>query len=101
VVIGNIAASKLQVKEGDTLEIGGDQGKHQVRICAVTNDYLVGGLTLYMSWETGQRLMKIQGVDGYIIRAEKSKLLSLKPKLQEICKRYGVLLNSQAEIGRR
>jgi putative ABC transport system permease protein len=83
------------------LEIGGDEGTHKVRICAVTNDYLVGGLTLYMDWETGQRLMKIQGVDGYILRARSDKLLAIKPQLQEICKKYGVLLNSQAEIGKR
>lgn len=101
VVIGNIAANKLQVSQGDTLEIGGGEGKHQVRICGVTNDYLVGGLTLYMDWETGQRLMKTPGVDGYIMRAEKDQLLALKPKLEKITKKYGVLLNSQAEIGHR
>ncbi|MBC7853322.1 MAG: FtsX-like permease family protein [Pirellulaceae bacterium] len=101
VVMGNIAAAKLQVSEGDTLEIGGGEGTHQVRICGVTNDYLVGGLTLYMDWEVGQRLMKTEGVDGYIIRANSDKLLDLKPKLEAICKQHGVLLNSQAEIGQR
>lgn len=101
VVIGNIAANKLQVGQGDTLEIGGGEGKHRVRICGVTNDYLVGGLTLYMDWETGKRLMKTPGVDGYIMRAEKDQLLALKPKLEKITKKYGVLLNSQAEIGHR
>ncbi len=101
VVMGNIAAAKLQVSEGDTLEIGGGEGAHQVRICGVTNDYLVGGLTLYMDWEVGQRLMKTEGVDGYIIRANSGKLLELKPTLEAICKQHGVLLNSQAEIGQR
>jgi len=101
VVIGNIAAAKLQVQYGDTLEIGGGEGRHQVKICGVTNDYLVGGLTLYMDWDVGQRLMQTQGVDGYIIRAKPSELIGLKPKLETICKQYGVLLNSQAEIGRR
>ncbi|MCE9527343.1 MAG: ABC transporter permease [Planctomycetales bacterium] len=101
VVIGNIAAAKLQVSEGDTLEIGGGEGRHKVRICGVTNDYLVGGLTLYMNWETGEKLMKTQGVDGYIIRADRAKMLDLKPKLEAICKKNGVLLNSQAQIGKR
>ena len=101
VVIGNIAAAKLQVTTGDTLEIGGSEGRHQVKICGVTNDYLVGGLTLYMDWKTGEQLMKMQGVDGYIIRADRSKLDELKPKLEAICKKNGVLLNSQAQIGKR
>lgn len=101
VVIGNIAAAKLQVGEEDSLEIGGGEGRHKVRICGVTNDYLVGGLTLYMDWETGERLMKTQGVDGYIIRADRAKMLELKPKLEVICKNNGVLLNSQAQIGKR
>lgn len=101
VVMGNIAAAKLQVEEGDMLEIGGAEGSHEVRICGVTNDYLVGGLTLYMNWDVGQRLMKTEGVDGYIIRANSNNLLELKPKLEAICKQHGVLLNSQAEIGQR
>lgn len=101
VVIGNIAAARLQVRDGDTIEIGGGEGRHKVRICGVTNDYLAAGVTLYMDWDTAQRTMKTEGVDGYIIRASSGQLLALKPKLEAICKEYDVLLNSQAEIGQR
>jgi putative ABC transport system permease protein len=101
VVIGNIAAAKLQVTTGDTLEIGGSEGRHKVRICGVTNDYMVGGLTMYMEWRMGEKMMKMHGVDGYIIRADRAKLDELKPKLEAICKKNGVLLNSQAQIGKR
>ncbi len=101
VVIGNIAAARLQVGTGDTLEIGGSEGRHEVRVCGVTNDYLAAGVTLYMDWESARRTMNTEGVDGYIIRANPVELLALKPKLAAICNEHDVLLNSQAEIGQR
>jgi len=101
VIIGNIAAARLQVSDGDTLEIGGSEGNHQVHICGVTNDYLAAGITLYMDWDVGKKLLNFQGVDGYIIRARPDQLLALKPKLEAISKEHDVLLNSQAEIGLR
>jgi putative ABC transport system permease protein len=101
VIIGNIAAARLQVREGDMLEIGGSEGSHRVRICGVTNDYLAAGITLYMDWDVGKKLLKFEGVDGYIIRANPRELLALKPKLEAICKEYDVLLVSQAELGQK
>jgi putative ABC transport system permease protein len=101
VVLGNIAAARLQVKDGDILEIGGSEGRQQVTIAGVTNDYLAAGVTLYMDWDTAQRTIKAPGVDGYIIRAKPSELLALKPKLEAIANEHDVLLNSQADIGRR
>jgi putative ABC transport system permease protein len=101
VVLGNIAAARLQVKDGDIIEIGGSEGRQEVKIGGVTNDYLAAGVTLYMDWDTAQRTMKADGVDGYIIRAHPSKLLALKPKLEAIIQEYDVLLNSQADIGQR
>jgi putative ABC transport system permease protein len=101
VVVGNIAAARMQVKEGDVIEIGGSEGRQEMKIAGITNDYLAAGVTLYMDWDTAQRTIKSEGVDGYIIRAKPSELLALKPKLEVIAKKYDVLLNSQADIGRR
>ena len=101
VVLGNIAAARLQVRDGDLLEIGGSEGKQQVRVCAVTNDYLAAGITLYMDWDVAQRTMKTSGIDGYIIRTRPDQLLAIKPRLLAICKEFDVMLNSQADLSSR
>jgi putative ABC transport system permease protein len=101
VVIGNIAAARLQVRDGDVLEIGGSEGRQEVQIAAVTNDYLSAGVTLYMDWDVAQKTMKTGGVDGYIIRARPDQLLALKPKLEKITQEHDVMLNSQADLSAR
>lgn len=100
-VIGTILANKMNLSAGDTVEVATQDGKRSIRIAAVTNDYLVGGQTVYLEWNNAKELFGFQGVDGFIIRAERDKLLEIRPELEQITRRYGVLLHSSADIGRQ
>jgi putative ABC transport system permease protein len=100
VVISSILKQKLNVKLGDSIELGADSGKKQFRICGVVNEYLVGGLAVYFDWNTAVRDLGLSGVDGYAVRAEAGKLAEVEAALAPLCKKYGVLLNSKAEISR-
>ena len=45
-----------------------------------TNEYMVAGLAVHMNRPLAEKLLGVQGVDGYIIKAKTQYLDSLKPK---------------------
>jgi putative ABC transport system permease protein len=100
VVVSSILKQKLGAKLGESIELGAESGKKKFRICGVVNEYLVGGLAVYFDWKTAVQELGLSGVDGYAIRAEEGKLAEVEAALAPLCKKYGVLLNSKADISR-
>ena len=98
VVIGSVMAQRLSLGAGDNLELDTQQGKLKFPICAVTNDYLFGGLTVYMSRDVGVRTLGVEGYAVFVIRANAEDLPTVRAELQRLCDQYGVLLHSNADI---
>ena len=101
VVIGTVLAQRLGMKIGDTLPMETVEGVQQLPIVGVTNEYMVGGLAVHMQRDYAEKLLGLEGVDGYIIRANPEDLEALKAELQPITDKYGVLLHSKAELNQR
>jgi putative ABC transport system permease protein len=70
----------------------------ELEVAGITNDYLVGGLSLYMHRETGKALLGITGCDGYVVFAEPGKQRELRDTLQKLCNKHGVLLHTVGQI---
>lgn len=101
VVVGSILAHDLKVHAGDEIQIVGQKGPETVKIAAVTNDYLVAGLTVYMQRKTAERILNVQGVDGYTIRTgKKEDLAEIRDELSKITTKYSLLLQSNIELSR-
>lgn len=101
VVVGSILAHDLKLQVGDELQIIGQNGPEKVKIAAVANDYLVAGLSVYMQRKTAERILNIQGVDGFTIRAgSKEDLEVLRDGLAKITTKYSLLLQSNIELSR-
>jgi putative ABC transport system permease protein len=98
VVVGSVLAQRAELKAGDRIELETREGTQQLRIAGVVNDYLVGGLTIHMERETAKRLLNVEGVDAYIIRADRQHLPAIGEQLQILCDEYGLLLHSFADI---
>jgi putative ABC transport system permease protein len=98
VVIGSVLAQRLGIAKGDTLPLETGEGTVQLDVAATTNDYLGGGLTLYMERKFAEELLGVSGVDAYIIRAQKDKLASVEQALQAYCQDNGLMLQSYAEL---
>ncbi|MCY2991092.1 MAG: ABC transporter permease [Planctomycetota bacterium] len=98
VVIGSVLAQRLSLGAGDNLELDTQQGKRKFPICAVTNDYLFGGLTVYMSRDVAVRTLGVEGFAVFVIRAKPEDLATVRDELQSLCDQYGVLLHSNADI---
>lgn len=98
VVVGSILAHDLKMHVGDEIEIVGS--KEKVKIAAVANDYLVAGLSVYMQRKTAERLLNVQGVDGFAIRGNPKELVELRDELSKITSKYSLLLQSNVELSR-
>jgi putative ABC transport system permease protein len=85
---------------GDELPIETREGVKRLKIAGLFNEYMVGGLSVYMARPLAKELFQVEGVDAYVIRAVPERLNDVKAQLQAICEKHGVLLHSFAEISK-
>ena len=97
VVVGSVLALRLEIKVGDMVKLNTVDGPRELEVAGITNDYLVGGLSLYMHRDSGQKLLGITGCDGYVVFAEPGNR-ELRDTLQKICNKHGVLLHTVGQI---
>lgn len=98
VVIGMMLAQKTGLDAGDQVELSSPLGKRSLRVAGIANEYMAGGMTVFMKLSTARRVLGIQGVTAYIIKAEPSMLSSAEADLQKLCDRDGLLLQSHAML---
>lgn len=100
VVIGTVLAQRTGLKVGDQLPIETRQGTQRLRIAGLADEYLVGGLAVYMQRAVAERLLGISGVDAYIIQADPTRLSEVHQRLQSLAEKHGALLHSLSDIRR-
>jgi putative ABC transport system permease protein len=99
VVLGSVLAQRLKRNMGDTIDLETKDGVQPVKIAAVTNEYMVGGMAIHMHRDWAIKRLGIEGYDAFIIRVDSpASLAAVKPQLEAICKRHDVILKSYAEI---
>jgi putative ABC transport system permease protein len=101
VVLGSVLAQQLDARPGGTLQLETTAGVQAVPIAAITNDYMVGGMSIHMHRDWAVKRLGVEGYDGFIIRApEGADVAAIKPQLEAICRKYEVLLHSYTDISR-
>lgn len=98
VVIGSVLATRRDLNVGDQLSLKSGSGSAILTVAGIANDYLGGGLTVYMDRYVAHDLLGIEGIDGLIVRAEPGQLQSVELALQKLCKSEGLILQSYAEL---
>jgi putative ABC transport system permease protein len=98
VVIGTVLAKRLDVHVGDQIPLETQQGTEQLEIVATTNDYLGGGLTVYLERKYAAQMLGVQGVDAYVIGANKDQMKEVETKLREFCQKHNLIFQSYAEL---
>jgi len=100
VVIGTVLAQRAGLEQGGMLTLETLEGPRKLKIAALSNEYLVGGLAVYMERGLARRLLGVEGVDAYLIQVEPAALSGVRVKLRALCDEYGVLLHSLTDIRR-
>jgi putative ABC transport system permease protein len=98
VVVGSVLAQKLQVKAGATIQLETTSGVQPIKVAAVANEYMVGGMSIYMFRDWAEKRVGIQGYDAFILKIEDGHVLAAKPALEALCRKHDVILKSYAEI---
>jgi putative ABC transport system permease protein len=99
-VIGTVLAQRTGLKLGDQITVDTREGAKSFRIAGVANDYMVGGLAVFMDRKLAERLLGLEGIQGYIVQADRNALTEVKTRLDEVAGKYGVLVFTEADISR-
>lgn len=100
-VVSSVIAAQAGLQLGDDAMLETPDGPHKIRVGAIANDYLVGGLTVWVHRKTAERLLHISGVDGYVIMVEKGQEEAVRKQLEPLTKEYGLLLNTMTDIRKK
>lgn len=100
VVVSSVVASQAGIHPGDVVEIETPNGPKQIHVMGINNEYLVGGLLVWMQRQAAEDLLGISGYDGYIVMAKPGadNRQKLHTQLQALTTEYGLLLQSFADI---
>lgn len=98
VVIGSVLSERSQLTEGNSIELETNEGKTRLEIVGVTNEYLAGGLTVYMAADQAKRLLSVEGTDAVIIRANPAKMASVAKSLEDLSDKEGLMFQSFADM---
>jgi putative ABC transport system permease protein len=99
-VISSVVAQNAEIKAGDIVEIDTPTVPRKVHVLGINNEYLVGGLLMWMHREAANDMLGIVGYDGYILMAKpgEDNRQRLYEILRPLTSEYGLLLQSFAEI---
>jgi putative ABC transport system permease protein len=100
VVLGSVFAERAKLKPGEDVTLKTDRGERAFRIAAVANDYQAGGLTMSMDRGVAERELGIAGVDAYAVKVDHQRLAEARAGLEDIGKKYGLLIQSFSDIQR-
>jgi putative ABC transport system permease protein len=98
VVLGSVLSERLQLRRGDHIELETNEGKTTLPIAGVTNEYLAGGLTVYMEADQAKRLLNVEGTDAVIVKADPAKRQQVSQSLQSLANSEGLIFQSYADI---
>lgn len=100
VVLGSVLSQRLNLHMGDTIPLETNQGSTALRIAGVTNEYIAGGLTLYLEAEFAKKLLDIDGTDVVVIKAAPKELASVENQLRALCNEAGMMFQSNVDLER-
>ncbi|MEO8495838.1 MAG: FtsX-like permease family protein, partial [Planctomycetota bacterium] len=100
VVVSSVFAQRAGLKVGGLVPLDTRDGTRELRIVGIANDYLAGGMTIYIHRDVAEKLLDVQGVDVYLIRADDKQLPAVEAALLTLCNEHGLMLQSYADLVR-
>lgn len=98
VVLGSVLSQRLNLHIGDQIQLETKEGASSLQIAGVTNEYIAGGLTLYMESENAKRLLNVDGTDVIVVKAQPGRIGDVDTSLRAMCDEYGLMFQSSADL---
>jgi putative ABC transport system permease protein len=100
VFVSSVVAAQANIQAGEMATLETPFGPQEVRVAGITNEYIAGGLLVWMHRDTAERLLGITGYDGYIVYAEDGHRDDVRRQLEPLVQEYGLILQSFTDIRR-
>jgi putative ABC transport system permease protein len=100
--VSAVAARKLGLSQGDTvrLEVGGRV--HSLAVCAIVNDYMLGGRVAYVDRATAAKMIDLGPAEFFIVDARQgASTTELAARLEGLLAGEGIVVQSFAELRRQ
>ena len=98
VVLGSVLSQRLNLHIGDTLPLETNEGSTTLKVVGVTNEYIAGGLTLYLAAEYAKKLLSVDGTDVIVVKANPKDLVSVEKQLRALCAETGMMFQSYVDL---
>jgi putative ABC transport system permease protein len=98
IVIGSVLSERTQLHRGDRMELETKEGKTTLTIAGVTNEYLAGGLTVYLEAGKAKELLDVEGTDAIIVKANPESLQQVAVDLKQLADDEGLMFQSYADL---
>ena len=97
-VLGSVLSQRMGIHVGDTIPLETVSGIKDIPVIGVTNEYIAGGLTMYLEESVAKDLLNAQGLDAIVVRADSSQHAELEKKLKEICAENSLMFQSYSDL---
>ena len=98
VVVGSVLSQRLNLHAGDSIPLETNEGSTTIRIVGVTNEYIAGGLTLYLETEYAKKLLNVEGTDVIVVKAKPKELALVESQLKSLCDESGLMFQSNVDL---
>lgn len=98
VVLGSVLAQRLKLHAGDSVTLDTSEGTTVLQIAGVANEYIAGGLTLYLESGHAKRLLGAEGADVIVVYAKPELKSEVEKQLIQMCDEYGLIFQSHSDL---
>jgi len=98
VVLGCVLSERLNLHIGDSIPLETNEGSTTLTIVGVTNEYIAGGLTLYLEAEYAKKLLSVEGTDVIVVKANSGDLSGVEQQLRTLCEDTGMMFQSYVDL---
>ena len=97
-VLGSVLSQRMGIHVGDTIPLETVSGIRDIPVIGVTNEYIAGGLTMYLEENVAKELLNAQGLDAIVVRADSSQHAELEKRLKALCVENALMFQSYSDL---
>jgi putative ABC transport system permease protein len=98
VAIGSALANRTGTALGEEIAMDTSEGTKRFRVAGITTEYLQGGLLVHMERSAGKRLLGVDGVNVFVLKADIHALVDVRARLKTLCDKNDLHLQSFSDL---
>jgi len=88
----------MNLHVGDSIPLETNEGSTTLEVVGVTNEYIAGGLTLYLEADYAKRLLSVDGTDVIVVKSNPKDFAIVERQLRTLCDESGMMFQSYVDL---